>query len=525
MAEVTALNESQHEATTVDAQPAGKLTIQSISDPDILSLIFQSLDTQYLAWVACTCKTFLEPALNQLWRSLDSLFPLFRILPAFVKSDGTYVVRGHIHEKDWARFDWYACRVRTFSYARDPDALDIAMHVYFRIAQLRHTPLLPALQHLYCPSTSQSDFLISAICLFLTPSLQSIKFEDITNIEDKLVGTFLHTLLTDGASLDDITLRGHGLSKDSLSFVAEFPSLQALELSGMGENLDLNLVKKIGNLGHLKDLVIDFSNCPISLESLDELDNEIGLRGLRNLTITASLPFVQSFLAQMSVASHLHTLFVLAPADTVVQRKEFLAEVAARWAMSLRRIALIHDPMDPEEEGLSVHALGPLLPLRDLEYLCVEGFTMEISDEDITLFANTWPKLRSLLLPFAPPSATRPTIKSLSFLAEKCPKLEVLRLPLDVNELPVMPTNQLPDPHRLESLIIATVEDHWELRDLLRLARHIDYYFPWLETVESQAGRDGERLLLLQEMIRMYQAVRNEAVSSRRVRTSAELTT
>ena len=46
---------------------------------------------QNLLLVALTCKSFLEPALDRLWRSLDSLFPLLKILPSFTQSDGTHV--------------------------------------------------------------------------------------------------------------------------------------------------------------------------------------------------------------------------------------------------------------------------------------------------------------------------------------------------------------------------------------------------------------------------------------------------
>lgn len=75
------------------------------SNPDILDEICEYLhdeqdnnsteaartSKQNLLWVALTCKAFLEPALDRLWRSLDSLFPLLRILPSFTQSDGTYV--------------------------------------------------------------------------------------------------------------------------------------------------------------------------------------------------------------------------------------------------------------------------------------------------------------------------------------------------------------------------------------------------------------------------------------------------
>jgi hypothetical protein len=74
------------------------------SNPDILDEVCEYLAYDHdsapedvltskgnLLGLALTCKAFLEPALDRLWRSLNCLFPLLKILPAFSQSDGTYV--------------------------------------------------------------------------------------------------------------------------------------------------------------------------------------------------------------------------------------------------------------------------------------------------------------------------------------------------------------------------------------------------------------------------------------------------
>lgn len=74
------------------------------SNPDILDEVCEYLAYDHdspadevltskgnLLNLALTCKAFIEPALDRLWRSLDCLFPLLKILPAFSQSDGTYV--------------------------------------------------------------------------------------------------------------------------------------------------------------------------------------------------------------------------------------------------------------------------------------------------------------------------------------------------------------------------------------------------------------------------------------------------
>ena len=76
-------------------------TPEAIKNEDILGLIFQHFDepgSQTLAQTrrdlfsaARTCKAFLEPALDSLWRVLPSLLPLLLLLPSAEVIHGHYV--------------------------------------------------------------------------------------------------------------------------------------------------------------------------------------------------------------------------------------------------------------------------------------------------------------------------------------------------------------------------------------------------------------------------------------------------
>lgn len=48
-------------------------------------------DNSSLFHTSLACKAFLEPALDMLWESLDSLLPLLKLLPSFTLVDGQYV--------------------------------------------------------------------------------------------------------------------------------------------------------------------------------------------------------------------------------------------------------------------------------------------------------------------------------------------------------------------------------------------------------------------------------------------------
>lgn len=66
-----------------------------LRDPKLLSNIFDAMEfgstKKHLLWAALTCTMFRDPALNTLWRSLDSLLPLLKVLPSFRLVNGIYV--------------------------------------------------------------------------------------------------------------------------------------------------------------------------------------------------------------------------------------------------------------------------------------------------------------------------------------------------------------------------------------------------------------------------------------------------
>ena len=513
------------------------------SNPDILNEICEYLHDeeddssglahtgkQNLLWAGLTCKAFLEPALDRLWRSLDSLFPLLRILPSFTQSDGTYVsfffgffilshyrkvLRGNVTPEDWVRFDWYARRIRNFCYTRDPDNLDIAMHVYFRIAQLRSTPLLPSLRNLHCPSTSQNDFLICGICLFLSPSLQSLQFENISTVEDKLCGTVFHTLASDGAQIEKIVLRGKGLSKDTLCMAVRFEHLNSLELSGMGEAINFEIVERIGSLPWMVNLAIDFTD-----SRMEALAQDIGLKKLNSLMITASVPFIQALLSHIAT-TQLETFVAVLPSNPTDDKKEFLTKIVDRWKDTLRHVALVHhQPAEFPVEHLDIDTIAPLILLRKLTYLRLEGYAMELTDDNISDMTVAWPEMDTLLLPFVNAIHPRPTIASLRTIAYRCPNLRYLTIPLNTLDLaPFISTGVPHTPvHELHTLTIANADDPLDPRDLLHAARHIDYLFPKLKILSSYEGHDADRWVQMHDIIQMCQAVRQEAVMFERMR-------
>ncbi|TFK22435.1 hypothetical protein FA15DRAFT_671560 [Coprinopsis marcescibilis] len=583
------LSESLPDGTSSTPFPGPLSTSQSVvrfhSNPDILAYICEYLSydqdfdsvEQYeleasrrnLAALALTCRAYLEPALDCRWRALDNLYPLFRILPAFVATPSkTHVLRGTISPEEWARFDWYARRVKRFCYSRDPNRLDIAMHVYFRIAQLRSTPLLPSLRHLHCPWISQSDFLISGVFLFLSPSLQSLEFCKITSIEDKLIGTFLHTLHADGADLESIVLRGENLTDGMLDLVLPFSNLRTLEIDGMGPAIELAWLQELGRKPKLEELALDFTN-----SNIEPLTEDIGFPNLKSLMITASIPFTRAFLPHITSTS-LETLVAVSSQDTASQRTGFITDSVDRWGSCLQSFGLVHiihgENLTISDELDLLTAIAPLLPLRNLREFRLEGYILNLTDENVVQLAMAWPRITKLLLPYVSGDRTRPTLNSLVNLRDLCPQLKHVRIPIDITDIPpfVLPKPPLSPPlfspspssmevdlnptissssghtaqrsiaaiptptvplksnspldrqHGLQRLTMATEDDQEhedrfaDARNLVQFARHVDHLFPRIQDITGLHHHDEERWAQLHEVVQAFQAVRAETLSA-----------
>jgi hypothetical protein len=92
---------------TLFPEPQSRVTQtpEALKNGDILSLIFQHFDLQPepgsqtavaqsrkdLFSAAKTCKAFVEPALDSLWRVLPSILPLLLLLPSAKVDNGHYV--------------------------------------------------------------------------------------------------------------------------------------------------------------------------------------------------------------------------------------------------------------------------------------------------------------------------------------------------------------------------------------------------------------------------------------------------
>ncbi len=446
------------------------------------------------------------------------------------------------------------------------------MHVYFRLAQLRSKPLLPTLSHLRCCNISQDDFLISSICLFLTPTLKVIDFDRITSVEDKLIGTFMHTLWCDGARVERVRFGGEGLSRDTLSYLGCGSTgagagtwLRSVDVGGMGVSMDLGFVRALGRISGLEELKLNLEGSGLMSVASDEGDVEgesFGFGALLDVELVATISFVQSFLARITTTQLRHIGF---ESNSAIEeeaedhpednngkdsdRKEALECIMNRWKDTLTYFKMAYNLDDDEHDNLhhrnagagggggagaaapddndswtfpieiTMKTLSPLLKVPHLRHLEVDGVVLELMDSDVAEMAHAWPEIQTLHLPFMLMGTVRPSVVSLQTLSKSCPELRNLVIPLDTTTTTttaiVMGPGMTTRKHRLETLTIASPDEPWELFRVVNMARVVDQLFPFLDSVQASEEGEGEgggRWSQVDHLVKMCQSVRTDAI-------------
>ncbi|KAF7341026.1 hypothetical protein MSAN_02088300 [Mycena sanguinolenta] len=226
----------------------------------------QELDTQRrtLLWIASTSKDFSLSAIKFLWRRLDNLLPLLRLLPSFTKRDSIYCLFGAMTPIEWMSFDRHAKHVREIVYDDIPDTIHIEPSVYLRLS-LRCSPILPNLRRFACsgttsgPSASETFLYmqsplraleLSSVGAMLTPipgpSMEMTRVMVVSSLREKpshishlLLVAQPAAILCEGIPLDKVT------------------SLELRRMNGAG--LDPTLLRRIGSLPDLRSFTADSS--------------------------------------------------------------------------------------------------------------------------------------------------------------------------------------------------------------------------------------------------------------------------
>lgn len=407
---------------------------RALAIQDILSSILDQLSTTYnrdhrseLAALARTCRTFKEPALNELWNTLENLSPLVRCIPeasyrAFSESGGIAVRSFHIFcynawfsecllffsghstdqhgfsrpltQTDLATLQGYTCRIRCvihFNAGLDWESVRTFLNLPTT------EPLFPNLRTLFCicpdktmpllcfplPSLVRLSVCIpyshwpsSSLELFpaLSPGVQTLSIS-VPHTVSPFTAKFQPSYVSRWQNLSSLCCLGVMLDVDNLVYLSRTPTSTKLEfsLSATLPALDSPLV-----FSKLRELLLHSK----SLGPISQLLSQIQLPGITSFAASIddcpSSQDLTSFLADILISNSGHTI------------------------VSLELNQILHCRVgDVPRSGISLgfddlRSCMAFSHLRDLEIDIASDIAL--TDTDLLTLASAWPKLQHLII-------------------------------------------------------------------------------------------------------------------------------
>ncbi|TFY57626.1 hypothetical protein EVJ58_g6912 [Rhodofomes roseus] len=420
-----------------------------------------------LTELACVSKGFMGPALDILWRNLDDLAALLRILPSFRLSGSGYTITEDITPKQWSRFQEYARRVRGLS------------------ARSRREQAGPTI----------------ALALTLYPNAQDV-VRRWTNPPGARTNSFLRQSATGVliqlvvAALPDLSSFSidSGMPSDVpsryLTSLTQLHRLERLELVYSNAVVDHQVLQHIYHMTSLKalDLKISFNG----LSNSDRLHLGEAFTGLEELNVSGSAHDIQRLFESDAVRCPNLTSLCLTGLEAVSTEalKDAVAAACKKLSQSLNEVNMFVSG-DTFSTTLSLmDVLQPYLSFREMENMSIEldGCIPRMDDEAALACASAWPDLHSFSAHYGPASRRpaqfpkQPTVAALIEFARRCPRLDFLTLSiLDVRTLPP-PRSVAPIGQESLSLLQTRMYIGGKTANLLDLAIILDLLFPRLGT-------------------------------------------
>ncbi|KAG1733764.1 hypothetical protein EDD22DRAFT_362802 [Suillus occidentalis] len=392
---------------------------------------------RFLAALAATCKTFYEPAMNELWAEIDGLNPqlgcVTRLHSKIYCEERTWRNPPHfgniepLSANEAHQFLLHAARVRS---------------MHFESATIRNLRLLSVLPPNESMFPRLQAFRASYPCpsrylhLFLSPTLRCCDLEA-TDLDLKLIVTRCPGLEDLSVVLADSTIANRVSVSDSIRLCKRLVTLYCRYLP-----LDWAAWEHLSNLSSLLTLATHMGNVVPSPSDL----NRITLGPFLNLT---------TLLFKADTAACITTL---------IEHSEF---------PSLKQIDLYFKQLPLADAERLCHALSQCKACQTLEYIRIQSYGTEVWDTDSSWTASTqfcccsqlralqlefpycsanldndhlleamscWPHIRFLALEDTSYREATITFRGLLTALRQCPLLTDLRLLIDMVNLDVDPT-------------------------------------------------------------------------------------
>lgn len=424
-----------------------------------------------IARVSQVCKTFRDPALDFLWRNIDSLLPLLRLLPLEIHEEHDGKARlskvlGDMKSSEHQRFFSISSRVRTLSFSEPHEPIprnlvnDIVEYNLF---------LTPRVDVLRLRISSEAG-------LRLLPALITPELTDISLSFDENLYVFDRPLNL-GDLIKSVYMTIFRCAPKLVHFSAvdlheAMPLLSLAKAPGQ-DHLDMTCLQSLthatfcitatslpqvldlaSQLRKLEDLTIQVCEKPFEeIPSISSFPPET-FSSLKNVTLDGSPDIISRIFAAFptnrtiqSAILRMHGLYTNADIALVLlgvvaaASKESLQKIIITSVLSTNDLAHWDDDsrIDTRQFILDMHAIEPALQFQNLEiFSACLGVPLYLTDEDHLRIAQTWRSVRLLYLSsivqrivwtHKPPAS----IASLVHYARYCHRLKALGLCLDAS--------------------------------------------------------------------------------------------
>ncbi|KAJ7032806.1 hypothetical protein C8F04DRAFT_1396453 [Mycena alexandri] len=512
----------------MDAQPLvsrSTAALKCLFNDEIISEIlnFQSQEASQeaerhgLLNIALVCRALEEPAMNELWRQLDSFTPLLRLLPSVKLIGNSYALCGPLDSAGWGRFDHYAGRVLYLDLIQpcmhlwlttSTIAITVESSLYFHIAKERTGPFLPRLRSLTCSP------LVPEAVLFLSQSLRSISFD--TTIS-RLALTFLSAAWAKARTLRDLRITFEGTSDASLiiGMIASFRTISQLDLrlnSPLSHYLQVDRI-----LAHRNGLKHYF------ISARDQWENDIqnrsltaGFSDLESLTVEGGFNFLKAALARVESEKLSKLQLILRPiASSPVSELEWKPMVGFIHTRGWSSLHELFIDFHYTSLAISLTTLFESLDhFRSLRRFSIWRYwPITVSDADIEKIARNCPSLDEItLIAGKGEDIVAPSIACLVYLATHCPNLGGLEMSFkSAVSLPFKVPGSFQNNKVLKVVYIRGMLLSPDAQDkkTLAIARFIDRIFPWVYFVKNLTFADPA-WAAVELLVKKFQVARAE---------------
>ncbi|KAI0644865.1 hypothetical protein C8Q79DRAFT_736818 [Trametes meyenii] len=441
-----------------------------------------------VARLARTCRAFLEPCLDMLWRQQWTLGPLVMTLPrdayieeiweninvAFPPDPVTtiHIVRP-LTKSDWTRFDYYAPRITALGYffneyadlegqswhypnttSREFEVTPSAVH-QLRLYRCRKW-LLPNLTHLRW--NIYDIAYIDHLSMFLSPEVTSLAFtfqpEDIDpsgtkNPGDSGIATILDSLVEICPTATDLEI--YPAYANNVVIAAVDFAYDCLRLSGYHINpllhgpLDRGFLYYLSAQPHLRKVFLSMD--AETAEDLSFLTTPSNYHPFPSLqTLFLQVPRLHTFISLVEVIGECRFFSI----GLEIEYRPLIGEVyelfdtlrANCGKYTLHTFHLTQEQLHDDDfvhliepdHFLGIASIFPLLDFPNIRCCIIDlPFCGWLADEDIHTIADAWPGLItfSFLSWWGTYRLSPATWRGIAYLVTKCTRLTELRITLD----------------------------------------------------------------------------------------------